>query len=554
MAILKNTTALIIEPHASTRDSMQAMLNSYNIAKVDAANSSGTGIRQLRNNTYDIVLCEYDLAEGQTGQDGQQLLDDLRTNKIIPLSTIFMIVTAESDSQKIIGAAELTPTDYILKPFTAAALLTRLERAIARRTIFMPTYKRLEQGRFEDAISSCKLGEEEHPKFATDFLRLRADIHISIGQLDNAALIYQALIESKPLAWARLGLAKIHFQQDRYAEAEKSLTELLQDNTKYLEAYDYLAKTLEANGNIEGAKSVLERAVAVSPHGIKRLRKLGQVALETGDIGTAERAFQQVLSKAKYSEFRDPEDHFQLVKTLVTKGDTRQAATIIRDLEKSSGGQNAAKVPTCKAFSDAMVHDSNGNKDLAISALNTAVLACRNSPSVSTDLKMSLAKSCLENKLDDNASEVMLEVMSNTASPKILAKAISVFEEAGRSDLAENISKESKRLVIELVSAGAKQAKLGDYRGAVDLMANAALKFPNNPQVIFNAAVAALKCLERVGWDRTLCENARWYIDNARRLDPTNTRLVQLDELYMTILTKNAINPAQINIKAPKRS
>jgi hypothetical protein len=35
-----------------------------------------------------------------------------------------------------------------------------------------------------------------------------------------------------------------------------------------------------------------------------------------------------VVAKAKYSEFRDPEDHVNLVKTLVKKGDaaTRPAA------------------------------------------------------------------------------------------------------------------------------------------------------------------------------------------------------------------------------------
>jgi C4-type Zn-finger protein len=68
---------------------------------------------------------------------------------------------------------------------------------------------------------------------------------------------------------------------------------------------------------------------------VGRLRHLGEVALETGDVVAAEKAFKQVVAKAKYSEFRDPEDHVKLVKTLVAKGDTGQISGVIRDMERS---------------------------------------------------------------------------------------------------------------------------------------------------------------------------------------------------------------------------
>jgi hypothetical protein len=55
---------------------------------------------------FDLVLCEYDL-EG--GQDGQQLLEDLRHHKLISLATMFFMVTAEGDYGKVVSAAELAP-------------------------------------------------------------------------------------------------------------------------------------------------------------------------------------------------------------------------------------------------------------------------------------------------------------------------------------------------------------------------------------------------------------------------------------------------------------
>ncbi|MEO7579333.1 MAG: response regulator, partial [Massilia sp.] len=92
--------------------------------------------------------------------------------------------------------------------------------------------------------------------------------------------------------------------------------------------------------------------------------------------------------------------------------------------------------------------------------------------------------------------------------------------------------------VIELVAAGAVKAKEGDYRGAVALMVEAVNKLPDNPQVVFNAAVAVLKCLENMGWEERLGQYALSLIDTVRRLDPVNPKLPALAGLHQQILKK----------------
>lgn len=541
-------TALIIEPHSGMRGSMHNMLNLCEITKIDHAVSSGTAIRPLKSRSYDLILCEYDLGEGQ---DGQQLLEDLRHNKLIPLWTVFIMVTAERSYEKVVSAAELAPTDYILKPFTADTLLERIRRAVERRALFMPVYQLMDQGSLREAVAACVAGAENHKRHAVDFMRLRAELYVILGEPVTAEPIYQELFDLKAVAWAKLGLAKTLFLQQRYDEAEELLAKLVSENGKFLDAYDWLAKTHEANGQLPEAKDVLAEAVAISPHAVRRLRRLGEVALETGDVTTAERSFLQVVSKARYSEFRDPEDHVRLVKTLVRKGDTQQASSVIRDLEKSLAGQK--KTAACKAISSALLHESMGNTERAAEELTAAVEACRADIGLSSGMKMSLAKSCLENDMEAGASEVMLEVMSNATDNAAMNKAMGVFEQAGRKDLAESLSKESRRKVVDMVSSGAEKAKQGDYRGAVELMTEAARKLPDNPQVVFNAAVAVLKCLENLGWESRLGEQARWYIENARRLDSSNPRLTPLGDLYLAILKKYGIQPAHVAVKPPIR-
>lgn len=547
MQELAGLSALIIEPHGGMRASIHNMLSLSGASKIEFAVSSGSAIRPLKNKAFDLVICEYDLGEGQ---DGQQLLEDLRHNKIIPPTTVFIMVTAERNHDKVVSVAELGLNDYVLKPFTAETLVERTVKAVEKRNAFLHAYQLIEHGDLSEAIDACLEGERLRPRFQPDFMRLRAELHVTLGELAEAETIYTDLSVTRSAARARLGLATTLFMQERFEEAEEMLSTLVGEKRQFLEAYDWLAKTQEAMGRTQEAQVTLEHAVAQSPHALKRLRKLGSLALETGDMDTAHRVFQQVVNKARYSEFREPEDHVQLVKTSIAKGDVTMVSSIIRDLAKTLS--NIGKTSACRAIAAAMLHKHNGATEKAAEELELAVAACNEPIGMSNDLKITLAKNCLENGLEQHAVEVMTAVVGNAPTSNAMAKAMHVFKEAGRDDLAMRVTRESKSQVIDLVSAGAEKARLGDYQGAVGLMSEAAARLPENPQVIFNAAVAALKCLDSIGWDAQLGEQARDYIFNARRLDPRNPRLSLLVSMYRDIVKKYGISRAYYDpAKAP---
>lgn len=539
MSELSEIRALLVEPHAGMRVSLHNMLNLCGITKVEHAISAGTAVRAIQGKAFDLVLCEYDLG---VGQDGQQLLEDVRHHKLTPLSTIFIMVTAERSYAKVVSAAELAPSDYLLKPFTADTLLERVIRAIEKRKAFIEVYTLMEQGALAEAIAACHHGERDFPRYVIDFMRLRAELHVIQGEAAEAEELYQYLFELKAVAWARLGLAKTLFMQGKYEEAEGILKTLVAENDKFMDAYDWLAKTHEMIGQLPEAKEVLDTAVGVSPHAVRRLRQLGKIALETGDIEMAENALKKVVSKAKFSEFRDPEDHLKLVDALVQKGDTEQAKSVIRDLEKSMSGLK--KTAACRAISAAMVHAKTGDARLT-EELEAAVLAAREDIGLSTDTKLGLAKSCLENDQEEGASEIILDVMKNASNQQVMSRAMGVFESAGKGHIAKELQQRSQKEVMELVALGVQKAKQGDFRGSVELMSAAARKSPDNPQVVMNAALAALKCLENLGWDYATGEQARMLIESARRLDPMNPRLKAIRGLYDELQKKYGIGLAR---------
>lgn len=543
---LKGLSALIIEPHPGMRASLHNMLNLCGLVSIDDAQSSGQAIRLLSLKPYDLILCEYDL-EG--GQDGQQMLEDLRHHKLMQASTMFFMVTGEGKSSKVISAVELAPTEYILKPFTADNMLERIMRALDKRNAFIPVYQLMELGDERAAIAACRAAAAQ-PRYAVDFLRLCAELHLMLGEADLAEPIYAELYQAKNIAWARLGQARTLFMRERYAEAQAMLEELVARHPKFLDAYDWLARTLAAQGLPAQAQARLGEAAALSPHAVRRLRRLGEVALEAGDVDTAEKVLRQVVSKAKYSEFRDPEDHARLVQTLVRKGDPVAAAAVIRELDKSMGGQKNSQV--CSAIASAMLHEYTGNERRLGESLDTALQACRGSAGLSNAMKMELARNCLDNGREQGAAEVLRDVMRNSANQAAMARAMAVFENAGRADLAQALAQESRQQVADMVAAGAARAKDGDFRGAVQLMLEAVASSPDNPQVLFNAAVAVLKCLENTGWDEHLGRKAIALIGGVRRLDPLNPKLPALSGLHQQILKKYHIRAGRWTDAAPR--
>ncbi|MEG1118644.1 MAG: tetratricopeptide repeat protein, partial [Janthinobacterium sp.] len=337
-----------------------------------------------------------------------------------------------------------------------------------------------------------------YPRLAADFTRLRAELHLTLGEWKEAEQLYADMLATRPMAWAHLGLARTLYEQQRHEEAQDALLELVETYPRFMAAYDLLAQNHEAMGQQLQAKKILEDAVAISPHMVRRLRHLGGIAFDTGDIGAAERAYKQVVTKAKYSEFRDPEDHVNLVKTLVKKGDAPQASGVLRDMERSLRG--GANVEACRAISAAMLHELSGNDIAAANELQLAAAALDTARGLSTQLKVGLVQSCLKNNLEQAASDVMMKLVNEADSEVTMEAAVDVFEKAGRHDLAQGMGQQISNQVQELMQDAASKSESGELKGAVFVLRQALRKTPGNLPVLFASVDAILRQLNMLGW------------------------------------------------------
>lgn len=536
-----NLTVLIVDPNQGMRRSLQNMLNQAGITRVESAINAGTAIRQLGKRSYDIILCEYDLGgPAGEGQDGQQLLEDLRHHRLITASTIFIMLTSEGVYDKVVSAAELTPTDYVLKPFTVEMLGTRIKRALERRTALLPVWQLAAQGKPFEAIRACATAAIASPRYALDFLRLKAELHVSSGEHAQAGAIYRDVLAERPLGWAGLGLARTMVAQGQFEEARDCLAQLVQANPRLMAAYDLLARCHEQLGASDAAQKVLEEAVAISPHMVRRLRKLGEVALGRGDLDAAEKSFKQVVNKARYSEFRDPEDHLNLVKAMVNRGDLPGAGGVIRDLERSM--RASPEVDACRAYANALLLEKTGNVNAALAELSNAVGAARTSSALSPNLKIDLAQACLAHRMDEQASSVMLNVMHDASNAVTADQALSVFVRAGRPDLADGMGQQLRAQAQILLGVADEKRNMGDVRGAVQTLLEALHMAPGILQVMVAAAGGILRQVNELGWDHALADVASEQIERLRAMDPGHPRLAALLDEFQQAKRKYGIS------------
>jgi DNA-binding response OmpR family regulator len=532
---------LVVESQPTMRTQLRNMLASIGYESAQFAVSASMAARRLRERPYDLILCEYHLGDGQ---DGQHLLEDLRQHEIIPLDTLFVMISGETNYERVVSTCELAPNDYILKPLTAETLRVRLQRAFDKRDAFLPAWQSMALGDTVGAIAWCRDARDRHPQYLIDFMRLQAQLHLSIGQLDESESLYRQILDAKPIPWAELGLARVLMLRKHHVEAEQILARLVAAHDRFIEAYDLLSRVREETGRADAARDTLLAATQRSPYRIGRLRHLGELSLEVGDAAAAESTFAEVVRKGKYSDFADPEDHVRLVQAQLAQMKLDSAATSIADLDRSLGRQPKGEL--CKALCHALLHARSGDLERAREALHSASKATRRGAQLSVGLRQELVKACFDHQLGDDGSELVVDILRTAADERSIESTRALLKARGLEALSKQIEARVQAEVKSLITTGAEKARAGDFDGAVAEMMNAARKMPGNPQVLFNAALALMRHIEHRGWNDAFAAQARNLIDRARKLSPASPRLAALTEFMHLQIKRYGIRPGRI--------
>ena len=127
MAVDNNMRVLIVDDYKTMLRIMRNLLKQLSFENVEEAIDGTAALEKLRefNGEFGLVISDWNM-EPITGV---QLLRELRGDdelKQIP----FIMVTAESKSENVIAAKEAGVSNYIVKPFNAETLKSKMENVL----------------------------------------------------------------------------------------------------------------------------------------------------------------------------------------------------------------------------------------------------------------------------------------------------------------------------------------------------------------------------------------------------------------------------------------
>ncbi|WP_310389138.1 response regulator [Roseateles sp.] len=316
--------ALIIDEGELSRAVISNMLRDMGVPHVHSARRPEAARSMIKGASpaYDIIITDFHFTP-QSPHDltGQDLLDELRQARGLPMQTAFIMVTDEARYQHVADAVEGALDDYLLKPFNARQFDERLRVILERKHALREVFAAIDAGEFGQAAGLCEAMFAASATYRVYAARIGSELYLRLGQIDAAKRMFEALLATKAVPWARLGLAKIELANADAATACRTLETLLADNPAYVDAYDVYGRALLEEMKFEAAVEMLGKAVQITPGNVARLQKLGSLQLFLGDSESAAKHLGAALSIGLHSRALDFQGVVALGLACVDTGD-----------------------------------------------------------------------------------------------------------------------------------------------------------------------------------------------------------------------------------------
>ena len=126
MAIDMSMPVLVVDDYNTMIRIIRNLLKQLGFEDVDDASDGSAALAKLREKRYGLVISDWNM-EPMTGYE---LLKEVRADPGLN-KTPFIMVTAESKTENVIAAKKAGVNNYIVKPFNAQTLKTKIEAVFA---------------------------------------------------------------------------------------------------------------------------------------------------------------------------------------------------------------------------------------------------------------------------------------------------------------------------------------------------------------------------------------------------------------------------------------
>lgn len=512
---LDKQKVLIVDGLADMRAMMRTLLASLGAKDVFMAKNGCEAVQMIEAERFDIILCDYNLGDGQ---NGQQVLEEVRYRELLPYTTVFVMITAENSMNMVFDALEHAPDDFLFKPVTRAMLLARLRSASSKKTRLRPVLAAMDQRNWRSALRQCNRLLESAPEGAgtTDLRQLKGNLLLELGEYDKAVAFFSELVAAKPTIWACLGWSKALLYSHQSSQAVPVLSGVIEKNPHLMQAYDLLAEAHLQLGDKKQAHNILQQAIAISPKAAMRYRRLGQMAYEQRNYAAAESAFKSALRLSKGSCRRHHSDYTRLARTLIMKGDNLNAVRVIREMATEFRRSPSAQVQG--AMLEWAAQCKMGKGEVSRAGIDSAFQQFQAHPeTLDSEVALFIAGFCLRQKLMDYCKALLRHTLRNQPDNKhVRQNIIKLFNKAGMGEEGEKWVEEEIAALTETMLWGGQLAELGQHEESLLLLEQTATPLPENITMNLSAANRLILFMLRRGKSPELLEKTHFYLDRVR--------------------------------------
>jgi predicted Zn-dependent protease len=280
-AELQSARALVIESQPQARAILANQLRDFGIGTVLQCGRLSDARLKLETGTYDFILCEQHF-DGEN-QTGQEFLDELRRDQLLPFLTVFVMVTSDASYAMVAEAAESAVDAFLVKPHTAAGLAERINQARNRKMALKAVFTALDAGRVDEACQLCEAhfaARKPHGLYAA---RLGAELMLKQGRLADAQALFASVASAEAAPWAHLGIARAQLEARQPQHATTTLSALIQRDPGYTDAHDIMGRAQFELGQFQNALNSFRTATRHTPSSISRLLRHGMMAYHAGE-------------------------------------------------------------------------------------------------------------------------------------------------------------------------------------------------------------------------------------------------------------------------------
>jgi len=118
---------LVVDDFSTMRRIVKNLLRDLGFTNIHEADDGNTALPMLQTGHFDFVLTDWNMP----GMQGIDLLKAIRSDAKLAHIPV-LLITAEAKKDQIIMAAQAGVNGYIVKPFTAGTLETKIDKIFER--------------------------------------------------------------------------------------------------------------------------------------------------------------------------------------------------------------------------------------------------------------------------------------------------------------------------------------------------------------------------------------------------------------------------------------